>query len=76
MLGRYTPKGSYSEIAGLGVYHSKAQDRNDGSKLGNILFLPDGFGLSAHNLRLADMYAEQGKQLLKKIFDMLTDSRI
>ncbi|CAM1501271.1 Fc.00g104330.m01.CDS01 [Cosmosporella sp. VM-42] len=57
---QYTPGGSYSEIAGLGVYHSKPRTPNGGSKQGSILFLPDGFGLAAHNLRVADMYAENG----------------
>ncbi|KAF7560205.1 hypothetical protein G7046_g3962 [Stylonectria norvegica] len=51
----YTPQGFYSEIAGVGVYHSFTQTVEGGSKYGRILFLPDGFGLAAHNIRLADI---------------------
>lgn len=31
----------------------------------HILYLPDGFGLAAHNLRLADMYAAKGMKITR-----------
>ena len=47
------------------MYHSSAQNHPDGTQRGTILFLPDGFGLAVHNLRLADMYAQHGELPLR-----------
>jgi hypothetical protein len=47
-------------IAGLQVYQSSPQTGGASELRGNILYLPDGFGLATHNLQLADLYAQNG----------------
>ncbi|EWZ28690.1 hypothetical protein FOCG_07415 [Fusarium oxysporum f. sp. radicis-lycopersici 26381] len=52
----YEPNGSVKMIHGLNVYQALAP----AEVKGEILFLPDVFGLATHNKILADQYANFG----------------
>jgi hypothetical protein len=52
-LGGYEPKGTVKTLHGLNVYQALAP----AVVKGEILFLPDVFGLATHNKILADEYA-------------------
>ncbi|PCD25486.1 hypothetical protein AU210_014589 [Fusarium oxysporum f. sp. radicis-cucumerinum] len=55
-VGGYEPNGSVKTIHGLNVYQALAP----AEVKGEILFLPDVFGLATHNKILADQYANFG----------------
>ncbi|KAF5255992.1 hypothetical protein FOXYS1_13560 [Fusarium oxysporum] len=55
-VGGYEPNGSVKMIHGLNVYQALAP----AEVKGEILFLPDVFGLATHNKILADQYANFG----------------
>ena len=59
-LGHFKPKGSFKAIGDVNAYQSIPSQTAKEGEAQHILLLPDGFGLAAHNLRLADMYAAKG----------------
>ncbi|PVH83860.1 hypothetical protein DL98DRAFT_529149 [Cadophora sp. DSE1049] len=56
--GPYDPRGTFQSRNGLKVYISEVATKVDVK--GELLFIPDAFGLATHNLELADEYAAQG----------------